>query len=333
MKKSTSGNKLNLIFYSLEPYFQQQYERYARQFNMKFLSTQLNENTAVFSFNCDVVVACPMDRVNAAVIDELVSCGVKLLAMRSAGYNNVDLEYARGKLPVVYVPDYSPYSVAEYAIALMLTVIRNPHKAYIRTRAHDFSITHLTGFELHGKTVGIVGEGRIGQCAIKICQGMGMKVLVNTPHPHMLPDVEYVGLDELYQRCDIIQFHCPLTKDNHHMINDESIARMKPGMVLINTARGGLIDSEALIRGLNARIIRAAGLDVYEREAGVFNVDYTNDILADQTLQILLGFPNVVLSSHQAYFTEESLTALCDITIQNIRDFFETGDCGNLLWR
>ena len=331
--KTNSSDKLNIIFYSLESYDQKQYERYTGQFNMKFLSTQLNENTAVLSFNRDVVVACPMDIITAPVIDELISCGVKLLALRSAGYSNLDLEYSKGKLPVVYVPDYSPYSVAEYAVALMLTVIRNPHKAYNRTRSHDFSITYLTGYELHGKTVGIVGEGRIGRCAIKICQGMGMKVIVNTPHPHMLPDVEYVGLDELYRRCDIIQFHCTLTKDNYHMVNDESIAKMKPGMVLINTSRGGIIDSEALIRGLNARIIRAAGLDVYEREAGIFTVDYTNDILDDQTLQILLGFPNVVISSHQAYFTEESLNNLCDTTIQNICDFFETGDCKNFLWR
>ena len=328
----STDQKLKIMLYNLEEYDKKQYERYQDQFQMKFLKNRLDENTAVFSFNCDAVIACPMDNINAAVIDELVECGVKLLAMRSAGYNNVDISHAKEKnLPVVRVPDYSPYSVAEYAVALMLTVGRNIHKAYNRTREHDFSLVNLTGFEYHGKTVGIIGEGRIGQCVISICKGMGMNVIVNTPHPHNIEGVEYVTLDELYRRSDIIQLHCPLTAENAQMINDDAIAKMKPGVTLINTARGGLIDSEALIRGLISRKIRAAGLDVYEREAGTFNVDYTNDILEDNVLQILLGFPNVVLSSHQAYFTIESLTNLCDTTIKNIKEFFETGTCKNLI--
>ena len=269
--------------------------------------------------------------INAAVIDELAEAGVKLLAMRSAGYNNVDVEYARDKLPIVRVPDYSPYSVAEFAVTLMMTVIRNPHKAYIRTRAHDFSINRLAGFEIHGKTAGIIGEGRIGKCTIDICKGMGMNILVNTPHPQRLPGVEYVGLDELYARSDVIQLHCPLTKDNRHMINSEAIGKMKPGVVIINTARGGLIDTQALIQGLLSRKIRGAGLDVYENEAGTFTVDYTEDILSDEQLQILLGFPNVVITAHQAYFTSESLENISDTTIRNIKEFFGTGSCVNMI--
>ena len=272
-----------------------------------------------------------MDEINAEVIDELVECGVKLLAMRSAGYNNVDVAYAKGKLPMVRVPDYSPYSIAEFATALMLTAVRKTHKSYSRTREHNFSLDNLTGFEFHGKTVGIVGEGRIGSAAISICKGMGMRVLVNTPHPRQTEGVEYVSIDELYRRSDVIQLHCPLTSENHYMINDDAIAGMKQGVVLINTARGGLIDTRALIRGLNTRKISAAGIDVYEKEAGTFTVDYTNDILEDETLQILLGFPNVVLTAHQAYFTEESLSALCDTTMDNIREFFETGTCRNMI--
>ena len=327
-----TDKKLKIMMYSLEDYDIRQYERYRKQYDMKFLKTRLDEDTAVFSFDRDVVVACPMDVVNAAVIDELAECGVKLLAMRSAGYNNVDLVRAREQnLPVVNVPDYSPYSIAEFAVALMLTVGRNTHKAYNRTREHNFSIDYLTGFEFHGKTVGIIGEGLIGQCVIRICQGMGMQVLVNTPHPHGIEGVEYVPLEELYERSDIIQLHCAMNETTHHMINDESIAKMKDGVLLVNTARGGLVDTEALIRGLRSRKIRGAGIDVYEFERGTFTVNYAEDILDDDLLQILLGFPNVVVTSHQAYFTVESLTSLCDTTIQNIEEFFKTGTCRNLL--
>jgi D-lactate dehydrogenase len=322
---------MKVIFYSIQDYDRDSFLKYKKDFKMIFVKTRLDESTAVFAFGCDVVVGCPYDVINAAVIDELLEAGVKLLAMRSAGYNNVDVEYARGKLPIVRVPDYSPYSVAEFAITLMLTVIRNPHKAYIRTRAHDFSINQLAGFEIHGKTVGVIGEGKIGKCTIDICKGMGMKILVNTPHPRGLPDVEYVGLDELFERSDVIQLHCPLTKDNRHMINDETIAKMKPGVAIINTARGGLIDTQALIRGLLSRKIRGVGLDVYENESGTFTVDYTEDILADEQLQILLGFPNVVITAHQAYFTNESMDNICDTTIRNIKEFFETGTCVNMI--
>ncbi len=323
--------KLKIMMYSLLDYDIKEYERYKNEFDMTFLRHKLDRNTAVFSFDCDAVIACPMDEIGREVIDELLECGVKLLAMRSAGYNNVDLQYAKGRLPVVNVPDYSPYSIAEFAAALMLTVIRKTHKSYTRTREHNFSINNLTGFELYGKTVGIVGEGRIGSAAIAICKGFGMHVIVNTPHPRNAEGVEYVTLDELFERSDIIQLHCPLTAENRHLINDDTIRRMKDGVVIVNTARGGLIDTRALIRGLNAKKISAAGIDVYENEAGTFTVDYTNDILEDETLQILLGFPNVVVTAHQAYFTQDSLTALCDTTMQNIREFFESGSCRNLI--
>lgn len=326
-----SNAKPKIILYSVREYDAVRFERFTNQFNMKFLEHRLDERTAVFAYGCDAVVACPMDIITAPVIDELVECGVKLLAMRSAGYNNVDIAHARGRLSVVRVPDYSPNSVAEFAAALMFTLIRGTHKAYNRTRSHDFSINNLAGFELHGKTCGIVGEGRIGSCAVNISKGIGMKVLVNTPHPRGTPGVEYCSLDELFERSDVIQLHCPLTEANRHMINDASIARMKQGALLINTARGGLVDSEALIRGLVSRRIRGAALDVYENEGGTFTVDYTNDILEDRVLQILLGFPNVIITSHQAYFTEESLENICITTMENIREFLETGECKNLI--
>lgn len=324
-----NNGKLKVIIYSLMDYDQREYERYKDAFKMKFLKNKLDASTAVFAFGCDVVIACPFDDVSAPVIDELIEAGVKLIAMRCAGFNNVDVGYAKGKIPVVRVPDYSPYSIAEYSVGLMLCVVRNMHRVYNRSREHNFSITNFAGFEFRGRTVGIVGEGRIGSCVVETCKALGMRVIVNTPHPRNTEGVEYVSLNELYARSDVIQLHCPLTKDNRHMINDESIAKMKDGVVIINTARGALVDTEALIRGLSSRKIRAAGLDVYEREANTFLVNLEDDILEDDVMQILLGFPNVILSPHMAYFTQESLNALCDTTVKNIREFFETGDCKN----
>ncbi len=331
MSEAKSQKKLKIIIYSLMEYDQAEYERYKDRFSFRFMKNKLDKNTAVFAYGCDVAVACPFDDVSAEAIDELIEAGVKLIAMRCAGHNNVDIEYARGKIPVVYVPDYSPYSIAEYSIALMLCAVRKVHKAYNHSREHNFSVSNMSGYEFFGKTVGIVGEGRIGICVINVCRAMGMKVLVNTPHPKLLDGVEYVSLDELYERSDVIQLHCSLTPQTHHMINDESISRMKDGVVIVNTARGGLIDTDALIRGLASRKIRAAALDVYEKEANTFTVDMTEDILEDNVMQVLLGFPNVIISPHMAYFTQESIDALCDTTISNIDDIFETGDCKNRL--
>ena len=326
------AKKAKVMIFGLEEYNIPLYERYRDRLDLKIPNARLNEDTAVFTFGCDAVVPSNLDSIHAAVIDELAESGVKLIALRSAGYDYVDIGYAKEKgLAVANVPDYSPWSIAEFAVALMLTVVRNTHKAYNRTREHNFSISQLAGFEFHGKTVGVIGEGKIGQCTVSICKGMGMKVLVSTPHPHMIDEVEYVSLDELYSRADVIQLHCPLNATTYHLINDEAIGKMKPGVVLVNTARGGLIESQALIRGLISGGIRAAGLDVYEKESAIFTKDYTNDILGDDVLQILLGFPNVLLSSHQAYFTVESLNGLCDTTVQNILEFYKTGTCRNLL--
>lgn len=320
-----------VLFYGMREYDIEAFGPYLANSGIKakILSENLRENTAVFAFGCDAISISAGDIVTPAVIDELLEAGVRLIAMRGAGYNNIDVEYARGRIGVVRVPDYSPHAIAEFAMALLLTVNRNLHKSYARTRDFNFSLTGLKGFDLYGKTVGVVGEGKIGSCFIDICRGFGMHVLVSTPHPHGRRDVEYVSFDDLCARSDVISLHCPLTKDNHHLINEAAFERMKPNVILVNTGRGGLIDTEALIRAVRDKRIKAAALDVYENEGGLFFDDYSEKIMQDDMLCRLIGFPNVLVTSHQAYFTDESLNGIAEITVNNILTYLKTGKCAN----
>ena len=300
-------------------------------FEVKFYETKLTEDTVHLADGYDVVCVFVNDTVNAAVIDGLVAGGVKLIALRCAGYNNVDIEYAFGKIHVVRVPAYSPYAVAEHAMALLLTSIRRIHKAYIRTRDFNFSLSNLTGFDLHGKTVGVVGTGKIGRVFIDICRGFGMNVLAYDKFPAKDSGLNYVELDEIWERADIISFHCPLTEETKHMVNADSIARMKKGVVLINTSRGALIDSEALLDGIKDRQIGAACLDVYEEESDVFFHDFSGHIIEDDTLARLISMPNVIVTSHQAFLTAEALSNIADTTLNNVAQFFADGVCDNEL--
>ena len=272
------------------------------------------------------------DTVNAAVIDKLYAMGVKLIALRSAGYNNVDVQAAFGKIHVVHVPAYSPYAVAEHAIALLLTSVRRIHKAYNRTREFNFSLNGLTGFDFHGKTVGVIGTGKIGRIFIDICRGFGMKVIAYDRFPASDSSIEYVTLDELFARSDVISLHCPLTDETRHMINAAAIEKMKKGVVIVNTSRGGLIDAEALLEGIKARKIGAACLDVYEEEADIFFEDRSGHILNDELLSRLISMPNVIVTSHQAFLTEEALNNIAETTVGNILSCFENdGICDNEL--
>ena len=255
------------------------------------------------------------------MIDLLSEMGIRVLLLRCAGFNNVDLRHANGRLTVLRVPAYSPYAVAEHAMALLLTSIRRIHKAYIRTRDFNFSLTNMVGFDLHGKTVGVVGTGKIGRCFVSICRGFGMKVLCYDPFPADDPSLTYVPLDELFRESDIISFHCPLTPETRHMVNAASMERMKKGVVLINTSRGALIDSEALLAGIKSRRIGAACLDVYEEESDIFFEDNTGHILEDDTLARLISMPNVIVTSHQAFLTEEALANIAETTVRNLLDF------------
>ena len=292
------------------------------KYEIVFYDTRLTKDTCRLAEGCDVVCVFVNDDVNREVIDELVKMNIKLIALRCAGYNNVDIEYAYGKIHVVRVPAYSPYAVAEHAMALLLTSIRRIHKAYIRTRDFNFSLNGLTGFDLHGKTVGVVGTGKIGRIFVDICRGFGMHVIAYDKFPATGSDIEYVSLDELFERSDIISLHCPLTDENHHMINAETIAKMKKGVVLINTSRGALIDAEALVEGIKKRQVGAACLDVYEEESNVFFHDYSGHIVDDDVLARLISMPNVIVSSHQAFLTAEALANIADTTLGNIEEFF-----------
>ncbi|MBQ9420052.1 MAG: 2-hydroxyacid dehydrogenase [Synergistaceae bacterium] len=325
---------ITVAFYDTKAYDVPSFEHYGQSndIKFKFLETKLNENTAALAKDCDVVCVFVNDTVNANVIQTLYEIGVKMIALRSAGYNNVDVRAAFGKIHVVHVPAYSPYSVAEHAMALLLTSVRRIHKAYNRTRDFNFSLSGLTGFDLHGKTVGIIGTGKIGMIFANICKGFGMNVLAYDKFPAKDSGLNYVALDEIFRDSNIISLHCPLTDETRHMIDSNAIAKMKKGVVIVNTSRGGLIDAEALLNGIKSRIIGAACLDVYEEEADIFFEDRSGHILNDEVLSRLISMPNVIVTSHQAFLTDEALNNIAQTTVSNIKSFFDNeGLCDNEL--
>lgn len=285
----------------------------------------MNPNNVVLTQDTDVVCIFVNDTADAAVIDAMVDNGVKLLALRCAGFNNVDLKAAKGKLPVVRVPAYSPYAVAEYSLALMLSLNRKIHRAYWRTRDGNFSLNGLMGFDMHGKTIGIIGTGKIARILIRLLKGFGMRILAYDLYPDMKfageEGISYVSLDELYRESDIISLHCPLTDQTKYMIDKDSIDKMKEGVMIINTGRGQLINTNDLIEGLKEKKIAAAGLDVYEEEGEYFYEDKSDKIIDDDVLARLLSFNNVIVTSHQAFFTKEALHNIAETTLQNIEDF------------
>ncbi len=325
---------IKTAFYDAKEYDKPSFEYYGNQHGIqfRFLETKLNEDTVDLARGCDAVCVFVNDTVNAAVIDRLHQYGVRMIALRSAGYNNVDVQAAFGKVHVVHVPAYSPYAVAEHAIAMLLTSVRRIHKAYNRTREFNFSLNGLTGFDFHGKTVGVIGTGKIGRIFIDICRGFGMNVVAYDLFPTEGSGIQYVTLDELFERSDIISLHCPLTEETRHMIGAEAIAKMKKGVVIVNTSRGGLIDAEALLEGIKARKVGAACLDVYEEEADIFFEDRSGHILNDDLLSRLISMPNVIVTSHQAFLTEEALNNIAETTVNNILSCFRNdGICDNEL--
>ena len=326
---------IKVAFYDTKAYDMPSFEFYGKMndIQFKFLEAKLNENTAALAKGCDVVCVFVNDTVNSTVIQSLYDNGVKLIALRSAGYNNVDIRAAFGKIHVVHVPAYSPYSVAEHAIALLLTSVRRIHRAYNRTRDFNFSLNGLTGFDLHGKTVGVIGTGKIGMIFANICKGFGMNVLAYDKFPVKDSGFNYVELDSLFKNSDVISLHCPLTDETQHIINSEAIEQMKKGVFIINTSRGSLIDTEALLNGIKSRKIGAACLDVYEEEADIFFEDCSGHILNDEVLARLISMPNVIITSHQAFLTEEALNNIAETTVNNIKSYFtnNNGICDNEL--
>ena len=326
---------MKIAFFDTKPYDKPSFDAFSAEAGMeiKYFETKLTPDTVSLAEGFDAVCVFVNDTVNAEVIDRLCEMGVRTVALRCAGYNNVDVKHAFGKVHVFRVPAYSPYAVAEHAMAMLLTSIRRIHKAYIRTRDFNFSLSGMTGFDLFGKTVGVIGTGKIGRVFIDICRGFGMKVLAYDKYPAQDLDngdtVRYVSLDELFESSDIISLHCPLTEDTYHLIDAESLAKCKRGVVIINTSRGALVDAEALLSGIKARSVGAACLDVYEEESDFFFEDFSGHILDDDVLARLISMPNVIVTSHQAFLTEEALSNIAETTVKNLLDFMRDGGSPN----
>ena len=324
---------MKIAFFDAKQYDKPSFDFYAEKhgIQIKYFETKLSEDTASLARGYDAVCVFVNDTVNAAVIDILESLGIKMLLLRCAGYNNVDMKHAYGRIHVMRVPAYSPYAVAEHTMALLLTSIRRIHKAYIRSKDFNFSLNNLTGFDLYGKTVGIIGTGKIGRVFIDICKGFGMKILAFDKYPIENAYFEYTDLETLLENSDIISLHCPLNEETHHIICKETLDKLKKGVVIINTSRGALIDAEALLEGIKSRKIGAACLDVYEEESDFFFEDFSGHIVDDDTLARLISMPNVIVTSHQAFLTEEALDNIAETTINNLITFFEKGSCENEL--
>lgn len=311
-----------VAFFDTKPYDKEVFDEENTHYEMVYFESKLNEKTARLAQGFDCVCAFVNDDINQKVIDALYENGIRLIALRSAGYNNVDLKAAKDKITIVRVPSYSPHSIAEHAFSLLQTLNRKIHRAYIRTRDFNFSLVGMNGIVLYQKTIGIVGVGAIGRAMIQIAKGYGMRVVCFDPHPDDSLGVEFVDLDTLFKESDVISLHCPLTKATYHMINKESIAKMKKGVYFINTSRGALVDTASLLDALNDGKIRGAGLDVYEEEEDLFFEDKSLTIVKDNVLSLLISRPNVIITSHQAFLTDESLTQIAKTTFDNLDQYF-----------
>ena len=318
---------MKLAFFDTKSYDIPGFDRYALPagIEIKYYEPNLNRDTVSLANGFDAVCVFVNDTVDAVVVDRLYEMGVKAIVLRCAGFNNVDIKACEGKLRVFRVPAYSPHAVAEHAMALLLTINRRTHKAYIRTREFNFSLQGLAGFDLYGKTVGIIGTGKIGRVFADICKGFGMNVLAYDKFPAANSGLNYVELPELFEKSDIISLHCPLTEETRHIIKAKSIAMMKKGVTIINTSRGALVNTEDLITGIKDRKVGAACLDVYEEEGDLFYEDYSGHIVEDDKLVRLIAMPNVIVTSHQAFLTNEALDNIAATTVNNLTRFF-SGD-------
>ncbi|MBB1283331.1 2-hydroxyacid dehydrogenase [Flavisolibacter sp. BT320] len=315
---------MNIAFFSSQPYDKQFFTAHNASYNfsLQFFDVALSAQTVGLAKNADTVCVFVNDKVGADVIGQLKEMGIKFIALRCAGFNNVDLEAAReAGLHVCRVPAYSPEAVAEHAAALILTLNRKTHKAYNRVREQNFALQGLMGFDLFGKTVGVIGTGKIGQAFCRIMQGFGCRVLafdVVANKELEAIGVTYLPLIELFQQSDIISLHTPLNDQTRHLINGNTVSFLKPGVMLINTSRGALIDTPAVIAALKSGRIGALGIDVYEQEEHLFFHDRSGDIIEDDTIQRLTSFPNVLVTAHQAFFTKEALDQIADTTLYHL---------------
>ena len=320
---------VNIAFFDAKPYDQVWFDKINDRHKITYFENKLNATTAGLAKGYEVVCAFVNDDISAPTIDLLHSLGVRLIALRCAGYNNVDMKAAHGKIHVVRVPAYSPYAVAEHGMALLLTLNRKLHRAYNRTRDFNFSLVGLGGMDLYGKTVGVIGTGKIGRVFIDICRGFGMNVLAYDLYPVTDSGINYVDLDTLFKESHIISLHCPLTDETRHILDSDAFAQMMEGVIIINTSRGALIDTAALLEALSSGIVGGAGLDVYEEESDFFYQDLSGTIIKDDVLALLVSRPNVLLTSHQAFLTDEALVNIADTTLANVNEFFENDNIVN----
>lgn len=322
---------MKIVFFGTKPYDKLWFEPLAKEYgiDVDFVETKCAEKSVVLAKGADAICVFVNDKITAGMIDKLHEMGVKGILLRCAGFNNVDVKAAKDKMVILRVPSYSPEAVAEYAMAMLLTVNRKTHRAYTRTRDFNMSIQGLMGTNLHGKCAGVIGTGKIGQAMIRMLKGFSMDILAYDPYPNENLDVTYVTLEELIKKSDIITLHCPLTEETKHLINRETISLMKDNVYLINTSRGALIESNSLIEGLLNKKFAGVGLDVYEEEAGVFFEDRSDDIITDEILARLTTFPNVLITSHMGFFTSEAMEAIARCTIENALELEKGGPYTN----
>ncbi|MCW7550318.1 2-hydroxyacid dehydrogenase [Photorhabdus sp. APURE] len=330
---------MKLVVYSTKQYDHKHLEQVNKKlgfgYDFEFFDFLLSPKTAKNAIGADAVCIFVNDNADREVLEELAEMNIKILALRCAGFNNVDLDAAKELgIQVVRVPAYSPEAVAEHTVGLMLCLNRRIHRAYQRTRDANFSLEGLIGFNMHNRTAGIIGTGKIGIATLRILNGFGMRLLAHDPYPNQAVldlGVEYVDLDTLYAQSDVISLHCPLTPENHHLLNEVAFSKMKNGVMIINTSRGALIDSVAAINALKQQKIGALGMDVYENERDLFFEDKSNDVIQDDIFRRLSSCHNVLFTGHQAFLTEEALTSISEITLRNIQQLFNGENCPNIV--
>lgn len=319
-----------VALFDTKPYDREWFNRLNTQYDITYFESKLSVQTAQLAKGFDAVCVFVNDTLDARTIELLTQEGVQVVAMRCSGYNNVDMKAAYGKLHILRVPVYSPYAVAEHTMGLLLCLNRKIHRAYNRTRDFNFSLNGLTGVDLHDRTAGIIGTGNIGRIFLRLCCGFGMRTIAYDPYPQINEEeINYVDLPTLLRESDVISLHCPLTEESHHILNWTAFSQMKKGVFILNTSRGSLIDSSALLEALNKEIVRGAGLDVYEEEADLFFEDFSGSIIHDDTLALLVSHPNVLITSHQAFLTEEALGNIVRVTLGNLDAYFSGAPLGN----
>lgn len=326
---------MKIAFFGSKRYDQRFFDKAnsKHNFEIHYFESHLNEQTAPLAQGHDVVCAFVNDTLSSSVLKTLSENGIKHVAMRCAGYNNIDLDVASSlEILVSRVPAYSPHAVAEHTIALLLALNRKVHRAYNRVREGNFALDGLLGFDLYGLTAGVIGTGKIGVNVARILKGFGCNVIVSDPYPNAECEamgVKNVDLNELFQESDIVTLHCPLTKDSYHLIDAAALSQMKDGVTLLNTSRGALIDTQAVVNGLKTGKVGYLGLDVYEEEGDLFFEDHSGKVIQDDLFARLNTFPNVLITGHQAFFTREALQNIAHTTLGNIAEFSDKGTCKN----